>query len=211
MRNSLLIVLFVAVFIGDVFACENPQPVRLACVGDSITTGWYPGLLRDMIVGTGRDVDLRVHARKGRRISSAMIEMYGVLNNPNWKPTHVVFYAGINDCLQAGGSNVKKHELVIEKTQNAIEDIEKSGAVTIIVKHHSWSEDKKSMECSAAVNKWLDGVEDPLMGPVVVDTHMLGIEKLLPEYDAGDGTHLNYAGHRVLARAIFNRVAWDAD
>jgi len=204
MKTLLLLCFFVSVCcLPSASACEYPR-FRVACVGDSLTTGNYPQVLQKLL---GDDFEVRVYARKNRTVSSAQNELlFHALKY--WNPTHVVFYAGINDCLMPGKS-VRNSSWVIGQLEQTIVQIQDKGVQAVIVKHHPWDGFVKSgYKCSLAVNKWLDQEYLNYDPATIVETSSLGYpnqnrsNELYEKYDAGDHLHLNYEGDKLLAQLV---------
>lgn len=194
--------------VPDAVACEYGE-YRIACVGDSITTGNYPKVLERLL---GDNYEVKVFAHKGRSVSGLAIEeLYDALTR--WNPTHVVFYGGINDCLDKGPSDVfsdsENSGWIMLQFDQVIQRIQDKNVEAIIVKHHPWSGyRKKGYGCSVRVNEWLDYERFKYEGATVVETLSLGdsFGQLKKEYDAGDGLHLNYEGEKLLAQLIAGEI-----
>jgi lysophospholipase L1-like esterase len=173
--------------------------IRLGFVGDSITSGQYPRLLRNL---HGKDAGIRVFARKNAKVDTIWRYMRE-LKSSSYRPTHVFIYGGINDCVSGHPDAVTRVLKRMDDLSNVALDI---GAIPVIIKHHGWRGHVmgKHFGCSEEVNKWLS-----LFPVSVVDVSSMSVNGFLKaEYDGGDGLHLNYAGERKLAHLIYNQVHW---
>jgi len=204
MRFLLCCLIASCCFLCGADMCEYRE-YRIACAGDSLTTGNYPKILEKLL---GDNAEVRVYARQGRSISSVNLdEVYYALRR--WNPTHVVVYAGINDCLM-GHHHTENSAWIIEHIENLIYEIQEANVEAVFVKHHPWAGYREyGYDCSLGVNEWLDGERFAYDPATVVETSSLGGpfgRRLKKEYDAGDGLHLSYEGEKVLAQLIAEAI-----
>lgn len=179
----------------------GPVHKRVAFVGDSITTGQYPIVVYDLLrqrceMQGGRLTFTRL-ARKGASTKAIQRYFGDVLSrDEGLKPSYIVLYGGLNDCLRGQGHPEKR---VIRRLREMIDAAYDEKVELVVLKLHVES------ECSAKVNSWLDSVERAQ----VVDT--LGLRKRVDgrgRMISGDGIHLTYSGNRALAEMVYKQVDW---
>jgi lysophospholipase L1-like esterase len=196
------ICLLVGFFVLQIFLgiCSSPgifdyldeENVKIACVGDSITSGSYPKELARLIEGKGQ---VKVFAAEGidlkaiQRLSEKSLQ---------WDPDYIVLYGGINDCMRDAGDKV------FLKIHSIVNYLEKAGVKVIVVNHHPWkSYNLSGWNCSKVVNEWLRNDNSKN----VVDTSEMGVDGVLKrEFDAGDGLHLDKKGNEKLAELVFSKL-----
>jgi lysophospholipase L1-like esterase len=181
-----------------IFAFALFQPTdTVAFVGDSITAGYYPE-----IAAKALHTPLHRYAIPGAQIKRLCKLVDKALAK---KPTYVVLYAGLNDCADANSDPY----VVFYRLERLVRKIEFSGSTPVVVKHHGWFGKPKSWHGSAC-SYLLNGLmESRWEGYIrMVDTRYLADQEdtLLKEYDAGDGLHLNYKGHKELARMVVKEL-----
>jgi lysophospholipase L1-like esterase len=186
--NTLLLILALALF----------QPTdTVVFVGDSITAGYYPE-----IAAKALHTPLYRYAVQGARIKRIHKLVDKALAK---KPTYVVLYAGLNDCADANSDPY----IVFNRLERLVRKIEFSDSTPVVVKHHGWFGEPKSWHgsaCSYLLNSMMESRWEGYIR--MVDTRYLADQEdtLLKEYDAGDGLHLNYRGHKALAEMVVKEL-----
>lgn len=182
--------------------------IKVLCVGDSLTSdGGYTSYLANYI---GNNGTVTVNAKRGIR-SKVVTDRLKVVLNRGVYPTHVVWYAGINDCLSEGTIGVHGMSDVVKKSMHdAVKMSEKHIFYLVLVKHHPWlgsnyCNNNKAWKCSLSVNNYIESIGKEHDNIIVIETHDLGDEAsgLLGKYDSGDGLHLNHIGYKALAKMIY--------
>lgn len=192
-------------------AVQTKDYMRVLCAGDSLTTGSYPAFL---FKGFNGLTDVQVVAESGIRASDIVKRVKNHIENGH-VPTHVVLYAGINDCIGEGyGGRKGMDKVAILAVIEAAEYAQKINIDLIVVKHHPWAGSRydtygRSTDCSVRFNYSLTKLENEHDFIQVVDTSLLGNRgSLSKKYDGGDGLHLNSSGYALLASEIRRQVIW---
>jgi lysophospholipase L1-like esterase len=168
--------------------------LRVAFVGDSITASSYPEIAAKML-----DTKLYRYAVKGadtKRISKLLDRALKT------KPTHVVIFAGINDCAKSPrGEHVAEiHDRIMKLASRVLD----AGAIPVIVIPYGlWGKSLRLGMCAEILEFMLK--DDATTNMVLVETSMFLCDqdgRLEPYYDAGDGLHLNYRGQKRLADLV---------
>lgn len=205
---------------------QRSYPFRLACVGDSITLGHYPEELQKLF---GDSAEIRVYAREGAGAEEILEYALDALDG-GFEPTHVLWYAGINDCACQRRTRQQEWRRVIEVTNRFVEAVERVKVEPVLIEHHPWDGSRYDpspigWSCSGVVNDWIAGERLMAGGAQVIDTSGLGYARiacsgrrniegcdrygqLRDRYNAGDGLHLSHDGAKVLARMIYDQVDW---
>jgi lysophospholipase L1-like esterase len=114
----------------------------------------------------------------------------------------VIVLAGVNDLASRRGV-----QHVVEGLERIYQEARVRGARVIAVELTPWGghvRGRHLIDETREVNSWLDRSPSVEM---VVNTSGLGIEgHLRPEYDSGDGLHLNAAGQQRLGSIIYEQV-----
>jgi lysophospholipase L1-like esterase len=187
--NALLLILAFALF----------QPTdTVVFVGDSITASHYPEIAAKML-----HTKLYRYAVKGadtRRISKLLDKALKI------KPTHVVIFAGINDCVKSPPREAVSE--IYDRIMKLASRVLDAGAVPVIVAPYGlWKRSTYLGVCAESLEFMLrDGVTTNM---VLVETRMDLSDPegdLDPQYDAGDGLHLNYKGQKRLAELVVKEL-----
>jgi lysophospholipase L1-like esterase len=186
---------------------KSSGEVSVLCVGDSLTVSDYPGFLSENLDGA----NVRVSAENGVRAERVLELLISELKGETGKerPTHIIWYAGINDCAGEGYNGQRDMDMkALRATIEAVELVGNFGIDLIVIQHHPWAESRydrwgKSAECSVRFNRKLDRMIGARDFVRIVDTSFLGVDgKLIRKYDSGDGLHLSVRGYFALAVAI---------
>jgi lysophospholipase L1-like esterase len=186
---------------------KSSGEISVLCVGDSLTVSDYPGFLSENLDGANVRVSAENGVRAGRVLELLISELKGETGKE--RPTHIIWYAGINDCAGEGYNGQRDMDRkALRATIEAIELVENFGIDLIVIQHHPWAESRydrwgKSAECSVRFNRKLDRMIGARDFVRIVDTSFLGVDgKLIRKYDSGDGLHLSVRGYFALAVAI---------
>lgn len=148
--------------------------------GDSVTAGNYPRLTK----GISPDYKFSVFARNGARTKDVLGIMRTILGLDSLeRPTHVVIYAGINDCV---GNPPGAADRAIDNLGQMISLARP--ATVIIFKVHTRN------GCACEINRWLDSV--------LASNHMLTV--LSP--DVGPKTHPTREDETKMAVAVAGAI-----
>lgn len=233
-----IFILMIVLFCADVFACECREeeeqffteytPLKIAFVGDSITTGPYPQMVADTLSAWQFKVEHNVFARSGACVSVATESYYtaalgGYPNSADrgTNPDYIVLFIGINDCFgydpSYRGTVEQDSDYIVLQIQQMARRAFSKWVKPIIVLHHNWSAyadkhakyPKKSYLCSVRVNTKLRMLakEGDLWDARLVDMWEYDPEDGMVDFTR-DGLHLDYYGHEVLASRITNGYLW---
>lgn len=228
--KKVLIVLICLCFCGRVNSNPECREIRVALIGDSIMSDDFFGeIFKDLAIDEPEGLRFEVQNLSEKGADMEDIYRQFLTSLVFFKPTHVVIYGGINDCMRDKGTKAKAG--YITRIMDWIVQLCKSlKIVPIIVKHHPWKgydnfKAERKFECSIIVNKWIDGeffygseiriVNTAFLSACGWDEKCNMVNPKCPcQYyldgvcDAGDGLHLNSAGKGILAKVIFDEVSW---
>lgn len=182
------------IFLAAALWRSSRLPVaRVVLVGDSLSAG--ASYRDDLAASLGVPISTYAFPGKG---SAAIAEL--VPWSRMGSPTHVVILAGVNDL--ASGRGIKGAQ---EGLRRLVERVRGLGVTPVLVELTPWAgysaarKDPQLIEQTRQVNAWIRSV-----GVRMVPTSSLGDAqgRLLPQYDAGDGLHLNSNGQRSLAALV---------
>jgi lysophospholipase L1-like esterase len=176
---------------------KQMTPVYVMAVGDSLTAhGGYCETLQ-MLLPVGSMVTCKGWVGEGAKAIGGKVSKqgFGAVDD-------VIVLAGVNDL--ASGRGV---QYTVEQLDKIYQKARVGGARVIAVELTPWEGHvqgaKRAWE-TAEVNEWI--AKSPSV-EIVVDTSGLGPNGyLLPEYDSGDGLHLNAEGQQKLGELIFEQV-----
>lgn len=178
-----IVLLLSVFFVASVASQSLPRRV-IYFFGDSITAGRYPAFARGALTdSSGRSYIMEVFAKNGAQTGIVKHIMGTILDLDSIpKPTHVVIYAGVNDCVS-------------DRPGQAARAISNIGDMLYLAKHTRILVFKihTDNDCARTVNKWLDTVELP--GRVDV---------LAPKI--GTRVHPTRADERKMAEAVVTAI-----
>jgi len=185
----LLVVIFlwqilVFAFAGKESVGNQNRKLDISCLGDSITMGMYPRELQKFF---GNRADVQVYGREGAGVGGVFeylhmsLHLYARERNSivRGKPTHVIWYAGINDCAIQRFSTRDQVDRVVTYVEYVMDYVLTKGIDLVLVQHHPWDaslQDRTPIGkgCSWAVNEWLNFYAEITDGVQTVDTRELG-------------------------------------
>lgn len=172
---------------------------RIACVGDSLTDSPYPTFLQEMC---GDRCVVKSWAKKGAKVGSISRFVSRALKE--FRPTHVVILAGINDCASSQRPDPYR---IFDGIAAIVSRVLDTGATPVVVALHTAGGHGIEAHCSAMVNIQLCDFPENV---IRVGWTSRGLTdqngQLWHRYDSGDGVHLNASGYRELARLVFEEV-----
>ncbi len=169
-----------------------PRPQRAAAVGDSLTA--HRGYVNRLAATLGGSWSVLGYVGQG--VDSILRRVRGQLTGYDT----VVVLAGVNDLASGRGTVV-----VVEGLAGLYREARRGGARVVAVTLTPWRGAGPETEM---VNQWIRGGAVGLADGVV-DTSELGDAsgRLLPQYSAADGLHLNAAGQQALGDLIARSFA----
>jgi len=228
----------IGMFIGRaVFGCEcvdkedeftEYTPLKIAFVGDSITTGAYPQMVVDTLLAWQFGVEHEVFAKSGADTGVALGGYYTAIEGGNprdpkrdRRPDYVVLFIGINDCF---GYNPSFQRTVEEDSDYIVLQIQQMARRAfsdwvrpIIVLHHNWDAyidkhakyPKQVSKCTFLVNEKLRGLsgKGELWDARLIDPWGYDPRWGMKDFTV-DGLHLDYDGHETLAAMITDDYLW---
>lgn len=176
--RAMIVTMILIVATMTATASEESRIYRIACIGDSITMGRYPAELEKLFGGAA---EVRAYGREGANVAIAFEYVHRAFYYDKFKPTHVIWYAGINDCV-LHKSSIARIEHVLHVTDCVVNRAVRGGIKPIVVQHHPWDASKYDRtpigpSCSRSVNKELWFEEVMSEGAQLVDTSSLGYEQ----------------------------------
>ena len=114
-------------------------------VGDSVTAGMFPRIVKSKL---GKESAVHIYAKNGattheiRKILSVVASLDTLP-----RPTHVVIYGGINDCVADTDEQAQR---AIDNLDDMTCLVRKQGARILILKIHVLN------DCATVINKWID-------------------------------------------------------
>ena len=164
---------------------------RIACFGDSITANG--GYCNEIARTTGAKV--KSFGYVGQGTDYILKRMHKVMQ---WQPTDVVILAGVNDLPSKSSTHTATN---LAKMYATFRNAGIRVVAVPITPWHGYASAKGNEAKTEDVNRWItfDARVDE-----VVSIAALGDNnwRLLPQYDSGDGLHLNAKGQQVLGGLI---------
>lgn len=205
---------------------------RVAIIGNSVTGGrWFEGYFKESLVnylGGGSRVTVKNFSHDGLTISDIRETSDWVIDN--FKPTHLVIFGGIDDCVRYDREPIYNAVIVANGIDGIIIGARFDGVHVVVVDHYPWRDSiynkrGRGWYCSLVVNDFLHGSVSDLKGVSVVDSSSVGWCKydpeckcenglcnldgnILPKLYHGDGLHLTESGKFFLSAAIVRQVGW---
>lgn len=177
--------------------CSLHAQFKIACIGDSLTASSYPAILKQICKNR---CQVKTWATPGATEEDVMIHLLKALDS-DFDSTHVVVYSGINDCMNSPNKWKEHYEGLAFFTSLILDN----GKIPIVISHHAWSRKSvKGNQCSTRINELMFS---KLKARVVNTSSLSDKAKLLSDYDAGDGLHLNKLGYRKLAQLVWQAIS----
>lgn len=197
----LLIFFLIFVTLSPLKAVFAQSPRHIVILGDSITDGYgvdkdnaFPAVLEKMLLESGKSVKVVNAGISGSTSASAVSRMKWILKNP---PHLIVLALGGNDGLRGFDPEVTKKNLsqAIELAKKQKVKIVIAGMQMPVNYGRSYREKFKQIFPDLAKQHSIPMIPFLLEG--------VGGEK---ELNLSDGIHPNEAGHRVIAKTVYNTI-----
>lgn len=174
-------------------SCDCKAPLRIVFIGDSITTGSYPKILKSML---GTRAEIKVYAKKNATLAYMRdLLAQSAEDGDEFHPTHIIMYGGINDCGRLSSS-----QIVL-----MLEELRQAASLQVGLENVYTVEIFGNQTCADEVNPKLWGYKintEHFRGPI------LRGGTFHKQYFRKDLIHLTVKGHRKLAQLIYEQVDW---
>lgn len=179
---------------------QNLRQVSVALLGDSLTAApQYSKYLRQLL---GNNSTVRAFGYPGQGTGTILAHAEEALAS---NPTYLVVLGGVNDIASNRSPNQTISNLSEIYRRATRRDIKVIAVLLTPWASHRVGCAAKSREETELINDWIVH-EARYEAPIshVVDTSSLGDKqgRLKPQYDSGDGLHLNRMGQQTLATLV---------
>lgn len=195
-------------------ACSSREPVRVACVGDSITYGHgiadrehdtYPALL-DSLLGDGYDV--RNFGISGRILLSNGDEPYTkeqiYRDALDFMPEIVTIALGTNDSKPQNWIYENEFKSDLKRLVASFRELPSNPEVWLCLPTPAWSnawDINDSIICNGVIPYIREVAEEEGLGVIDLRTALIGCRNYFP-----DTIHPNEEGHKAIADIIYNAL-----
>ena len=189
-----------------IMAINAPHPIRVACVGDSITQGSeYPSKLQTLL---GSDFTVRNFGVSGSTVSLNSIKPYmkqtAFRNAADFDPQIVVIMLGTNDANPQITQNAENFEADYVQLITSFEELEGNQAVWVVKSPpiFSTNSDYNNTYLAETVLPQIDNVANQLDLPTIDMYRAFGNHS---DYFM-DGVHPNADGASLIASNIYDAI-----
>ncbi|HEX9261221.1 MAG TPA: GDSL-type esterase/lipase family protein [Candidatus Bathyarchaeia archaeon] len=197
-----------ALFFGSLIDTVQASPVRVACVGDSITQGAYPKNLQSIL---GTDFRVGNFGVSGSTVllnsDRPYMNQSAFLKTKSFQPSIVVIMLGTNDAHEDTYASVDNFLGDFKKLINEYQNLESDPEIWLVKPPPIFENNMKlnNTNLEQGIIPRIELLADELNLPLV---DINGVLLDYPEY-FGDGVHPNFDGARLIAKEIGQAVFLD--